>query len=157
VLVLAKTAGEKLLARFQGVMRRDHASARYSLAVVEDLTRAELYDAMSRHRYLLTLSPREGFGLPPLEAMAAGCTVVGFHGGGGTHYMRTDVNCHVAAYPAMEAVCDGMAAVLEDEDAAERMAAAGLKTAAGYGYEAFERRWIGVLEGLFGGSAGPLR
>ena len=157
VLVLAKTAGEKLLARFQDVMRREHPTARYSLAVVEDVSRAELYETMARHRYLLTLSPREGFGLPPLEAMAAGCTVVGFHGGGGRHYMRSGVNCHAVAYPAMGELCAGVARLLDDEEAAERMAAAGRETAAGFSYEAFERRWVRVLEGLFGESADPLR
>ncbi len=34
----------------------------------------------------LSLSHREGLGLPPLEAMAAGCIIAGFHGGGGRSY-----------------------------------------------------------------------
>lgn len=34
----------------------------------------------------LSLSEREGFGLPPLEAMAAGCLVVGYHGTGGQEF-----------------------------------------------------------------------
>ncbi len=32
------------------------------------------------------MSHREGFGLPPVEAMSAGALVVGFHGGGGLDY-----------------------------------------------------------------------
>ncbi len=39
----------------------------------------------------------EGFGLPPLEAMACGCLVVGFSGGGGREYMRHGESCWVAA------------------------------------------------------------
>ena len=43
---------------------------------------ARLQDA---HIYVST-GVREGLGLPPLEAMAAGCLVVGFTGGGGLDY-----------------------------------------------------------------------
>ena len=41
----------------------------------------------SCHIYLNSAFP-EGFGLPPLEAMATGCTPVGFTGFGGWEYMR---------------------------------------------------------------------
>lgn len=36
----------------------------------------------------LSTSLYEGFGLPPLEAMACGCIVVGFHGYGGLEYAK---------------------------------------------------------------------
>ena len=39
------------------------------------------------HIFLATAFP-EGFGLPPLEAMAAGCVPIGFTGFGGWEYMR---------------------------------------------------------------------
>jgi len=38
----------------------------------------------------------EGFGLPALEAMASGCFVVGFTGGGGSVYMEHGSNCLIA-------------------------------------------------------------
>lgn len=38
----------------------------------------------------LSLSRLEGFGLPPIEAMASGCVVVGYHGQGGLEYARPD-------------------------------------------------------------------
>ena len=41
------------------------------------------------HIYVST-SEAEGLGLPPLEAMAAGCLVVGFAGGGGLDYATAD-------------------------------------------------------------------
>lgn len=41
---------------------------------------------MSESAIFLSLSGLEGLGLPPLEAMAAGCVVVGYHGGGGLDY-----------------------------------------------------------------------
>jgi glycosyltransferase involved in cell wall biosynthesis len=47
------------------------------------------------HIYVST-SEAEGLGLPPLEAMAAGCLVVGFAGGGGLDYARPDNGVWVA-------------------------------------------------------------
>ena len=38
----------------------------------------------------LSTSLYEGFGLPPVEAMACGCIVVGFHGYGGLEYAREE-------------------------------------------------------------------
>jgi glycosyltransferase involved in cell wall biosynthesis len=39
-------------------------------------------------RIFLSFSFREGFGLPPLEALASGCIVVGYHGSGGREYFE---------------------------------------------------------------------
>jgi hypothetical protein len=52
----------------------------------KDQVAARLRDA---HVYVST-SMCEGLGLPPLEAMAAGCLVVGFAGGGGLDYATAD-------------------------------------------------------------------
>ncbi len=52
----------------------------------EERVAAELRSA----RIFLALSTREGLGLPPLEAMASGCYVVGYHAIGGREYMRPE-------------------------------------------------------------------
>jgi len=49
-------------------------------------TEEETAEILSTSAVFLSLSHQEGFGLPPLEAMASGCVVVGFHGGGGREY-----------------------------------------------------------------------
>lgn len=38
----------------------------------------------------LSLGNREGFGLPPAEAMACGCVVVGYHGWGGREFFKPE-------------------------------------------------------------------
>jgi glycosyltransferase involved in cell wall biosynthesis len=150
ILVLTKSFGRRLIERLEEVMRRSHpAEARqYTLTVVESLPHDELLEQMSTHRYFLALSPMEGFGLPPLEAMAAGCAVVGFHGNGGTQYMRPGINCETVGYPAIEELSARLALVIGDPDHAERLAAAGRETAAEYELGAFERRWGAFLEGF---------
>src|SRR5699024_2224252 len=49
-----------------------------SFKKIQNLPQEQLSRVMGRHKYYLTLTPIEGFGLPPLEAMASGCAVFGF-------------------------------------------------------------------------------
>lgn len=157
ILVVTKTYGEGLLERVESVMRRAHREIPYSLSVAEPMAHAALLERMSQHRYFLSLSPREGFGLIQLEAMAAGCAVAGFHGGGGMHFMRPGHNCEAVGYPAVEALCEGLAKVLTDAGAAEQLAARGRETAMAYDLAAFEERWVAYLEGFLDRRANVLR
>ena len=55
---------------------------------IENLPAADVAGVLrTAHVFLATGFP-EGFGLPPLEAMACGCLVAGFSGMGGWDYMR---------------------------------------------------------------------
>jgi glycosyltransferase involved in cell wall biosynthesis len=55
-------------------------------AVAEQLKRADMFVA---------ISAGEAFGLPPLEAMSAGCCVVGFPGVGGFEFLRHMETAHL--------------------------------------------------------------
>lgn len=63
----------------------------WTLAPIDHMTKAETADVLRKSGVFLSLNERDGFGLPPLEAMASGCVVVGFHAGCGRVYMRLDV------------------------------------------------------------------
>lgn len=68
-------------------MRQDKAPP-VTWESIHGLDQAGVADALRRcHLFLATGYP-EGFSLPPLEAMASGCLVVGFAGYGGWDYMR---------------------------------------------------------------------
>jgi len=69
------------------------------LEVAERLKRADLF---------LAISPFEAFGLPPLEAMCAGCCVVGFPGNGGFEFMRHMETAHVVPNSDVEALIDAL-------------------------------------------------
>lgn len=53
---------------------------------LSDLSETEVAKALGSARVFLSLSRLEGFGLTPLEAMAAGCVIAGFTGIGGREY-----------------------------------------------------------------------
>jgi hypothetical protein len=55
---------------------------------IADRTESEVARIMRSCRLFLSFSEREGLGLPPLEAIACGCLVVGFTGYAGVEYFR---------------------------------------------------------------------
>jgi glycosyltransferase involved in cell wall biosynthesis len=65
----------------------------WTLRPIQGLSETETAKVLASSAIFLALNEREGFGLPPLEAMASGCAVVGFSGGVGLEYMR--VGCAI--------------------------------------------------------------
>ncbi len=55
---------------------------------ISNKTRREAAGILGISEVFLSLSHKDSFGLPPLEAMACGCLVAGFHGDGGREYMN---------------------------------------------------------------------
>lgn len=60
----------------------------WSVVRIGGQTEREAANLMRSSRIFLSFSEREGFGLPPLEAMACGCHVIGFTGFAGNEYFR---------------------------------------------------------------------
>jgi hypothetical protein len=58
----------------------------WELCPIEGRTEAQTAGLMRSSALFLSFSEREGFGLPPVEAMASGCFVVGYSGLGGREY-----------------------------------------------------------------------
>ncbi|MSP49954.1 MAG: glycosyltransferase [Alphaproteobacteria bacterium] len=112
-------------------------------------------DEVARHfgesRWFLSLSHLEGFGLPPVEAMAAEAIVVGFHGEGGLEY-ATRANGFWCPTGDLDGCVAALARAVAASDAGldAPMLAAGRRTAAIYNAEAQERSlidfWARVLD-----------
>jgi len=77
-------------------------------------------------------SHREGFGLPPLEAMAAGCAVVTTDCGGVSDFARHDENCLMVPPHDAAALARAIDRLLGDEALRANLAAAGRRTAASW-------------------------
>lgn len=57
---------------------------------IDKVDESRVAEIMGESAIYLSTSIYEGFGLPPIEAMASGCMVVGFHGDGGREYASDD-------------------------------------------------------------------
>ena len=58
----------------------------WELAPIHGVPEAEVARLMRESAIFLSFSERDGFGLPPAEAMASGCYVIGYDGGGGREF-----------------------------------------------------------------------
>lgn len=79
---------------------------------IDQVDRVTAAQMMAESEVFLSLSLQESFGLPPLEAMACGCLVAGFHGDGGLEYMN-DSNGWWANAGDWRSCVDGLAAAFK--------------------------------------------
>lgn len=91
--------------------RRHPRYADIPWAPIDGVSQAEAARGLGESAVFLSLSHKESFGLPPLEAMACGCLVAGYHGDGGREYM-TPQNGWWAETADWKACVDGLAAAL---------------------------------------------
>lgn len=144
IVVVGKHYAAELFAIVEREMKARGVTHRLRL-VTDGIPHRELLAEMARHRYFMAITPAEGFGLTPLEAMACGCAVMGFHGCGGLEYMRSGENCDVAPYPDVAGMVDHAAALLADDGRARKLAEQSLVDAPTYEYTEFERSWVSYL------------
>lgn len=112
------------------------------------LTEAEMIQNYQATDVFLTLSYPEGFGLPPLEAMACGCAVVGFSGGGGAEHMIDGVSAAVADDGDAEGAADKLERLLNDADYREMIRKGGMDTAHRFGLDRMTRELATFVEDL---------
>jgi hypothetical protein len=67
----------------------------WDVVVIEGYSETEAASLLRSCAIFLSFSAQEGFGLPPAEAMACGCYVVGFPGLGGREYFRPEFSSPV--------------------------------------------------------------
>jgi glycosyltransferase involved in cell wall biosynthesis len=114
------------------------------LPYVESPSDDEVNRLLNEATVFVQTSIHEGFCLPPLEAMAAGCAVVCTDAHGNRDYCEDGVNCLMPEANA-EAIAAALRRVLDDRELRERLVANGRETAARYGWD--ER--IDALERFF--------
>jgi glycosyltransferase involved in cell wall biosynthesis len=113
---------------------------------------AEAARLLGEARVFLALSRLEGFGLAPLEAMAAGCVVAGFTGIGGREYATAANGFWVDEddFPAcIEALSQAVSQSLTPNIAQQTRLTACRQTLAGYTPETFQngvaKAWNAIL------------
>jgi glycosyltransferase involved in cell wall biosynthesis len=121
-----------------GMIRRIFAAKYPALrdvpwSVIDVKTESQAAHLLGTATVLLALNDRESVGLTPLEAMASGCVVVGFHGYGGQEY-ASEANGIWLRPDFLEETADALAQAVLGVDAGEprftAIKAAGFATAA---------------------------
>jgi glycosyltransferase involved in cell wall biosynthesis len=121
---------------------KKHCSIDY-IGYVNERTLSELYQTAS---CLVYPSFYEGFGLPPLEAMACGCPVIV------SNVPSLQEVCKDAAYyvdpGSIESIANGIYRVLTDSDLRRNMEKKGLERARNMTWENSARGYIALFESL---------
>lgn len=97
---------------------------------------AELRAAYCSADVLLYTSLSEGFGLPPLEAMACGTPVVAFNCGGVSDFLANSQNCVCVPVGDCAGAATGVLRILLDDGLAGSLRAGGFETARRFSMEA---------------------
>jgi GT2 family glycosyltransferase len=108
----------------------ERGRARYEVAPPD----AEVNRMLAEATVFVQTSRHEGFCLPALEAMAAGCPVVCTDAHGNRDFCRDGENCLIPE-PTKESVAAAIQRVLDDPALRVRLSAEGRRTAAEYAWE----------------------
>jgi glycosyltransferase involved in cell wall biosynthesis len=109
---------------------------------LSDQELAELYASCD---VFVSASWYEGFGLPPLEAMACGAPVILTDSRGVREFAVDGENCLMVPIRDPDALAKAIVRLLQDKSLAERLAANGPKTAARFSWDAAVHRFERAL------------
>jgi glycosyltransferase involved in cell wall biosynthesis len=108
--------------------------------VIDGMSEDQVAEHLAESAVFLAMSRMEGFGLPPIEAMASGCIVVGFKGDGGRSFATPENGIWCTAEDWFSAA-DGLAHAIDlfDSGEGESYMQAGIETASQYTLQRMER------------------
>ncbi|MGA9997167.1 MAG: glycosyltransferase family 1 protein [Pyrinomonadaceae bacterium] len=122
----------------------DSLISRERLLFTGYVTDEELRDLYASCRAFIYPSLYEGFGLPPLEAMACGAPVVASRIAAHTEVLGTAARCFAPA--SVEELAENIVRLCEDESERQKLSSAGLKRAAEFSWERAARETLGVYK-----------
>ena len=73
----------------------------FSIKMIDEVSYEECAQILRDSAIFLSFSHKEGFGLPPAEAMACGCIVIGYHGQGGREFFKRELSYPVEPWDMM--------------------------------------------------------
>jgi glycosyltransferase involved in cell wall biosynthesis len=86
IAVMPRRRGKELCTHVLGLLTLRGALNGWEVINIDNCSQEETAELLRTSAIFLSFSEREGFGLPPAEAMACGCYVVGFTGLGGREF-----------------------------------------------------------------------
>jgi len=103
-----------------------------SLKIIEGYSETEVAETLKHSDTFIAVSVNEAFGLPPLEAMCAGCCVVGFPGDGGFEFMRHGETAHVVANGDVEGLKKAVRLIASQPEYRDKLRTRSLELSAYY-------------------------
>lgn len=133
----------------------------FELTPIDGATREAVADMLGDALIFLAFSEREGFGLPPAEAMARGCIVIGFPAHGGEEFFDAETGFPVREGDLMSFV-ETVEAVVADYRADPRPLDQMRRTASEtilsrYSFDAMRAALLDAWAGFFGAPEGEVR
>jgi hypothetical protein len=133
---------KRISGRVLALPRKNHQDLRRIMKILKDdnidfrladgLSQKELIKEYQAADIFLATGYPEGFGLPPLEAMACGAVVVGFTGGGANAFMIDGETALVAADGDCDGAAEKLRRVLKSPELKSELRAAGSAAAVRY-------------------------
>ncbi len=117
------------------------------IVFLENVSDGQLTDLYRKAALLVQPSLYEGFGLPPLEAMACGCPTV-VSGAGGMREIYGDASLYVDPLD-IESIAEGMYEVLTDEEKRKDLIKRGLSRSGQFGWDISAREHMKILGEYF--------
>lgn len=108
------------------------------IVYADRLTQKELVLEYQKSDIFLATGYPEGFGLPPLEAMACGAVVIGFTGGGASEFMIHEKTAMVAEDGDTDMVVEHIKKIIGDVGLKEKIRASGIEVSKKYNKESAE-------------------
>lgn len=91
----------------------------------------------------------EGFALPPLEAMACGCAVIGFTGGGGLEHMKDGKTALTVPDGDRRSLSLCLQRILTDESLKEEIRTGGISEAEKFSIRQMEKGLLSFVSGFY--------
>ena len=152
---LARQAGRVLCFNRRNI--QDARSARQLLPAVvrESATFIELENKYSQSEVIefyrssdifIAIGYPEGFALPPLEAMACGCSVIGFTGGGAREFMLDEETALVSPDGDVQSLARNLERILTDNGLKEKIRSDGTAKARRYSLQRMEQELLAFAD-----------
>lgn len=93
----------------------------------------------------ISTSWMEGFGLPPLEAMACGCACIVSRSGGVNEFAKDNENCLMFTPKHEDELQHCLLTLLHDADLRQRLSEAGKQTAEGFSWEYTAKQLLNII------------
>lgn len=145
ITLTAQKYDEAAFSRLRSIFSMKYPDCPLKFQLYPVMKQYEFAQALRKHRYYLSTTVMEGFGLPMLEAMASGCTSVGWDAGGSSEYAVHGQNSMLSTYGDMDSLADNLHFVLTNPGEAYRLSKAGVVTGRNFSKERFDKAWVAEL------------